>query len=101
MPNYVMLSKLTSQGKKTLMNNPHRIKEVNDEVERMGAKIITQYAILGQYDFVTILSAANNEVMARVAANLGSRGTLEPTTLPAISVDDLIKELGLAKAMRD
>lgn len=101
MPTYVMLSKLTSQGKKTLMNNPHRIKEVNDEVEKMGAKILAQYAILGQYDFVTVLSAANNEVMARVAANLGSRGTLEPVTVPAISVDDLIKEIGLAKAMRD
>jgi uncharacterized protein with GYD domain len=95
-----MLSKLTAQGKKTMMTNPQRIKEVNDEVEKMGATIITQHALLGQYDFLTVLSAANNEVMARVAANLGSRGTMEPTTLPAIPVDDLIKELGLAKAMR-
>ena len=100
MPTYIMLSKLTSHGKKTIETNPQRIKEVNDEVQKMGAKIISQYALLGQYDFITILNAASNEVMARVAANLGSRGTLEPTTLPAISVDDLIKELGLAKAMR-
>lgn len=100
MPIYVMLTRLTSEGKKTIMNNPHRIKEVNDEVEKMGAKIVSQYALLGQYDFVTVLNAASNEVMARVASNLGSRGTLEPTTLPAIAVDDLIKELGLAKAMR-
>lgn len=100
MPTYIMLSKLTSDGRKTLMNNPSRLYEVNDEVQKMGAKILTQYACLGEYDFMTVLSAASNEVIARVAANLGSRGTLEPTTFPAISVDELIKEIGQAKAMR-
>ncbi len=100
MPYFVMLSKLTSDGKKTMMQNPGRIWEVNKEVEEMGAKILTQYALLGGFDFITILDAPNNEVIARVASNLGSRGTLEPTTFAALNVESLVKELNTAKAMR-
>lgn len=67
----------------------------------MGAKILAQYALLGQYDFVNILEAANNQVIARVAASLGARKTLEPLTLAAITIEDLIKELSMAKAISE
>jgi uncharacterized protein with GYD domain len=99
MPYYVMLTKLTDAGRKTLMSNPGRLWEVNKEVEDMGAKIISQYSLLGEYDFINILEAPNNTVIARVAAALGSRGTLEPTTMSAITVEDLIKEIQTAKAL--
>ncbi|OGO17626.1 MAG: GYD domain superfamily [Chloroflexi bacterium RBG_16_50_11] len=99
MPYYMMLTKLTDHGRKTLMQNPGRIWEVNKEVESMGAKILTQYALLGEYDFVNILEASNNTVIARVASSLGSRGTMEPLTCAAITVEDLIKELQMAKAL--
>ncbi len=99
MPYYMMLTKLTDHGRKTMMQNPSRIWEVNKEVEKMGAKILTQYALLGEYDFVNILEAPNNTVIARVASELGSRGTLEPLTCAAITVEDLIKELNMAKAI--
>jgi uncharacterized protein with GYD domain len=99
MPYYVMLTKLTDHGRKTLMKNPGRIWEVNQEVESMGAKILTQYSLLGQYDFINILEAPNNTVIARVAAQLGSRGTMEPLTMSAIKVEDLVKEIQTAKAI--
>ena len=99
MPYYVMLTKLTDAGRKTLMRNPGRLWEVNKEVEEMGAKIISQYSLLGEYDFINILEAPNNTVIARVAAALGSRGTLEPRTMTAITVEDLIKEIQTAKAL--
>ncbi len=97
---FVMLSKLTADGRKTMMEKPGRIWEVNKEVEAMGAKILCQYAMLGGYDFITVLEAASNEVIARVASNVGSRGTTEPTTYAAVTVEDLIKEYNMAKAMR-
>lgn len=97
---FIMLSKLTAEGRKTMMKNPGRIWEVNKEVEEMGAKILSQYALLGGYDFITILDAPNNEVIARVASNLGSRGTLEPTTFAALTVENLVKELNTARAIR-
>jgi uncharacterized protein with GYD domain len=101
MPYYVMLTKLTDAGRKTIMRNPGRIWEVNQEVEDMGAKIISQYALLGEYDFVNVLEAPNNTVIARVAAALGSRGTLQPLTLTAITVEDLVKEIQTAKALNE
>jgi uncharacterized protein with GYD domain len=101
MPYYVMLTKLTDIGRKTIMRNPGRIWEVNKEVEEMGAKILAQYALLGEYDFVNILEAPNNTVIARVASSLGSRGTLQPLTLAAITIEDLVKEIQTAKALNE
>jgi len=87
---YVMLTTLTDEGRKTLKDNPKRVKEVNQEVEAMGVKILAQYAVMGPYDFVNILDAPNNKTVAKVAMELGSRGTLQTMTMAAMSVDDLI-----------
>jgi uncharacterized protein with GYD domain len=88
---YVMLTTLTDDGRKTIKQNPERIKEVNKEVEGMGVKILGQYALLGPYDFVNILDAPSNEVITRVAIELGARGTLGTLTMAAMTLDDFIK----------
>jgi len=93
MPTYVMLTKLTTWGRKTIKERPERIKEVNKEVEEMGARIVGQYAVLGPYDFVNILDAPDDATISRVAVELGSRGTLETMTLSAISLNDFIYNL--------
>ena len=90
---YIMMSILTDEGRKTVKSNPHRIKEVNKEVEQMGVKILAQYVTLGQYDFINVLDAPNNEVIAKVALELGARGTLQTSTLAALTLDDFIKAL--------
>jgi uncharacterized protein with GYD domain len=90
---YVMMTNLTDEGRKTVKSNPQRIKEVNKEVEAMGVKILAQYVVLGQYDFINILEAKNNEVIAKVATELGSRGTLQTSTLAAMTLDDFINSL--------
>ena len=88
---YVMLTTLTDEGRKTIKQNPERIKEVNKEVEGMGAKILAQYALLGPYDFVNILEAPNNEAITKVAIELGARGTLGTLTMAAMTLDEFIK----------
>jgi uncharacterized protein with GYD domain len=88
MPTYVMLTNLTADGVRTLKNNPGRVSEVNAEVEQIGAKVIAQYATLGQYDFVTILEAPDDRTMAKVSVELGSRGTMTSQTLSAIPAAD-------------
>jgi len=90
---YVMLTNLTDEGRKTIKENPGRIKEVNKEVEAMGVKLLAQYALMGPYEFLNVIEAANNEAVAKVAVELGSRGTLQTLTMPAIRLDDLIKTL--------
>lgn len=90
MPTYIMLTKLTDEGRKTIKENPGRIKEVNKEVEGMGVHGLTQYALLGPYDFLTIFEADSNEDVAKVAMEVGSRGTIETMTLPAMQLDQFI-----------
>ena len=98
---YLQLVVLTEQGRKNFEQNPEWIKEVDKDIELMGVKILTQYALLGQYDFVNILEAPNNTVIARVASALGSRGTMTPLTLAAITIEDLVKEIQTAKALNE
>jgi uncharacterized protein with GYD domain len=93
MPTYVMLTNLTADGVRTLKNNPGRVAEVNREVEQIGAKVLTQYATLGQYDFVTVVEAPDEKTMAKVSVELGSRGTMTSQTLAAIPSDQLADTL--------
>ncbi|HUV53227.1 MAG TPA: GYD domain-containing protein [Dehalococcoidia bacterium] len=93
MATYIMLTTLTDEGRKTVKQNPARIQEVNKEVEAMGVKILSQYAVLGPYDFVNILDAPSNDVVVKVALELGARGTLQTLTLAAMSMADFMKAL--------
>ena len=90
MPTYILLSKLTPEGRKTIKRKPERIQEVNKEIETFGARVVAQYAVLGQYDFISIVEAPDNEAISRVSMELGSRGTIEINSLPAIPVDKFI-----------
>jgi uncharacterized protein with GYD domain len=93
MAKFLMLTTLTDEGRKTITENPGRIKEVNKEVEAMGAKVIAQYALLGPYDFVNIIEAPSNEAVSKVAVSLGARGTLQTMTMAAMDVDEFIRGL--------
>jgi uncharacterized protein with GYD domain len=93
MAKFLMLTTLTDEGRKTITENPGRIKEVNKEVEAMGAKVIAQYALLGPYDFINIIEAPSNEAVSKVAVTLGARGTLQTMTMAAMDVDDFIRSL--------
>ncbi len=90
---YIVMSRLTQEGRKTLKSRPERLKEVNEEINRMGAKVLQQYALLGKYDFLNILEAPNNETVTKIMVALGSRGTLETTTMAAIPIEEFLEAL--------
>ena len=93
MPTYIMLATLSSDGVQTVKNNPNRIKEVNSEVEQLGATVRAQWATLGRYDFISVVEVPDDTTMARVSLELGSRGTARYESLTAIPVDDFIASL--------
>ena len=93
MPVYVMLTNLTAEGVQTLKNNPNRVQEVNKEVEQLGVTVKEQWAVLGQYDFITIVEAPDEKTMAKVSVELGSRGTMSSQTLAAIPSAELASAL--------
>lgn len=90
MATFIMLSTLTDEGAKTIKSNPDRIREVNQELDRLGATVKAQYAVLGPYDFVSIVEARDPATIARVSAELASRGSVKLMTLEAIPIDDFI-----------
>jgi len=87
---FLMLSTVGPDGASTLLTNADRLKQVNAEVEAMGVRVISQWALLGPYDFCSVLEAEDEKVMARVALVLGARGTLKTLTLTAIPIDEFI-----------
>lgn len=90
---YVILSSLTEEGAKTLKEKPGRVKEVNEELAKMGVKVLDQYAVLGDFDFLNIVEAPDNQTMAKAAIELGSRGTLRTKTMPIIPLDEFLETL--------
>ena len=90
---YLMLTTLSGEGRKKMEEYPEWLKELNKEVEYMGVKILTQYALLGQYDFISILEASSNEAVARLATRLSGKGTMQTLTMAAMKIDDLITAL--------
>ena len=90
MPTYIMLTTLNQDGVQTIKNNPGRIREVNREIEQLGATVKAQWATLGEFDFVNVVEAPDEKTMTRVSLELSSRGTGKYQTLPAIPIDDFI-----------
>src|SRR5207248_6648870 len=96
---YVLLTTLTPHGGETLHAHPERMVAVNEEIGEFGCRVISQYALLGPFDFLTIVEAPDNETIAHLSVDLSSRGTVHITTLPAIPIDNLVKKLGDPKQL--
>jgi len=90
---FILLSTLSQQGVQTLKSNPERLREVNQDVEELGAKVLHQWATLGAFDFVNIVEAPDIETIAKVSVALGARGSTRIQTLPALEIDDFLRTL--------
>ncbi len=90
---YVLLSSLTPAGRETVHKNPERISAVDKEMEKFGCRVIARYALLGMYDFLSIVEAPDNETIAHLSVDLGARGTVNITTLPAIDIKTFVSKL--------
>ena len=93
MPIYVMLTKLTQEGRLTIKKHPERIEEMVAEVAKMGVKTLAQYALLGPYDFLSVVEAPDNDTISRASLECGSRGTIRIMSLPAMTVRELVQKL--------
>ncbi len=93
MPTYLMLSTLTDQGLRTLQSHPERLREVNRDVEELGAKVLHQWISLGEYDFVNIVEAPDAATVAKISVVLGARGSAKLQSSELIPVDTLLDSL--------
>jgi uncharacterized protein with GYD domain len=93
MPLYLMLTSLTEKGVQTINSNPARLREVNHDVEELGAKVLHQWASIGEYDFVNIVEAPDDLTLAKLSVRLSARGSVKIESLPLVSVDELLRSL--------
>jgi len=93
MPIYILLSRLSQQGVATLKSNPDRLHEVNRDVEELGARVLHQWATLGEWDFISIVDAPDTATIARVSVTLGARGSTKIQTLSALTIDEFVKTI--------
>ena len=94
MPTYIMLSSLTAQGVQTLKANPDRLREVNRDVEELGAKVLHQWCTLGPFDFVNVVEAPDAATIAKVSVALGARGSSKLESYELLEIDTLLAQLG-------
>jgi uncharacterized protein with GYD domain len=92
-PVFILLSTLSQQGIQTLKSNPERLRQVNQDVEELGAKVLHQWATLGAFDFVNIVEAPDIETVAKISVALGARGSTRVQTLPALEIEDFLRTL--------
>jgi uncharacterized protein with GYD domain len=93
MPLYLMLTTLTDKGVQTLNSNPARLREVNRDVEEFGARIVHQWASIGEYDFVNVVEAPDDLTLMQLSVRLGARGSVKFESLPLVPVEELLSSL--------
>jgi uncharacterized protein with GYD domain len=94
---FLLLSSLSPQGLQTLATTPERLLEVNREIERLGGRVVKQWALLGAYDFLSVVEAPNQGVISQITVELASRGSASFETLTALTVEEYIEALGSPK----
>ena len=90
MKTFILLATLSPQGLQTLRLTPERLLEVNREIEDLGGTVLNQWAVLGYYDFLSVIQAPDEQAAARMVGELSARGSATFETLTVMDPDDLL-----------
>ena len=93
MPTYLLMTTLTAQGVQTLKANPDRLREVNRDVEELGARVLHQWAVLGPFDFINVVEAPDTATITKVSVALGARGSSKIQSWEALEIEDFLNQL--------
>ena len=88
---YITLCKFTEQGIKDVKNAPKRVLATQKAMEKMGGKMTEFYLTMGEYDYVAIGEAPNDEVACTFILGLGAAGNLKTTTMKAFTLEEYTK----------
>ena len=85
MPTYISLVNLTSQAAKDPKGITSRVADAHKLFESFGAKLKEVYLVTGQYDYVAIAEAPDDETAAAAVLSLVARGNVRTQTLRAFT----------------
>ena len=89
MKKFILLATLSPQGLQTLRLTPERLLEVNREIEDLGGRVLDQWAVLGYYDFLSVIEAPSEIAAAMIVAELSARGSATFETLTIVDPDEV------------
>jgi len=97
MATYIMMGTFTQQGMDKIRGSPARIDTARETMHSLGAELRAWYVTLGQYDYVALIEAPNDETMAKIALSIGAHGNIRTQTLRAFTEQEyrqIITDLG-------
>lgn len=93
MKTFIILTELTEEGKKAIQNDPAGMKLSAQAIENRGGILIDQFALLGPWDFLTIIKAKDEKSIFRITTELDALGTVKTMTLPAMPIEEFIDDI--------
>lgn len=85
---------LTQAGRARMVDDPYSLLRAEDETNVPGVQPFGLYGVLGDYDFVSLVEAPDNESVARFSLELGARAGAHIETLPAVPIALLSQRTG-------
>jgi uncharacterized protein with GYD domain len=86
---YIILANLTDQGVNQIKNAPGRIQQSSADIKAMGGNLVGFYTVMGEYDYVAIFEAPNDDVMMSFLIKTGLGGAVRTKTLRAFTRENL------------
>jgi len=94
MATYIMLITLTPEGRAAAREEADYLLALEDKIAAPGVNMMGVYAVLGRFDYVTIVEAPDNESIARFSLDLGVEAGVHIETLPVIPASRLDEDEG-------
>lgn len=91
MPTYVSLSSLTDQGVRNMKDLSRRLQNAEQTFAQFGATLREVYLVMGQYDYVVIADAPDDETMARIALTIAGQGNVRTQTFRGFDRQEMLK----------
>ena len=88
MPTYVSLLRFTQQGIQNIKESPDRVQASRQAFEAAGARLKDIYVVTGQYDFVAVIEAPDDETAATVGLALSAQGNVRTETMRAFTEEE-------------
>ena len=96
MSHYILLINWTEQGIRKVKESYDRYSSFRASVEKAGGKLIGGYLTFGEYDYVLIIEAPNDEAVMSLVLKVGSFGNVKTKTLKAFTAEEgreIIKDI--------
>jgi uncharacterized protein with GYD domain len=89
MPIYVGLVNWTDQGTKEFRGSVQRAIGFRELVEQAGGRVREMIWIMGEYDFITVFEAPDDETAAALVLRVAAAGNVHTKTMRAFDADQM------------